>query len=512
MKKSNKSLISNSLFLNAKTLVVLIVTLYTSRILLNEMGVVDFGLYNVIGGVVATLSFLTSSMALATQRFVAYDLGKNDHSRIKNIYSTSLNIYISIIVLIFLFGVTVGKWFVSEKLSIPIDRYDAAVNVYYVTIVTFSLSVLCIPFNAFLISYEKFKLITVIGIIEVMLKLLLIISMEFFDCDKMIYYSIIMLIVSMSVFLMNYLCFRISIQGVNYSISFDLELTRKMLSYTGWNLLGNVSWVAFSQGTNILINVFFGPSVNASRAIAYQVTSALNNFSKSITTAINPQIVKKHSSGNSSSAEILILNGAKYSFFFIFLLSAPIIMNIEFVLKFWLGQVPDYAAIFCLFVIVDANILALSSTLTAGVQATGKVKYFQIFESIFTLMNIPVSYYFLFNGAEAQVVFVVMIFFSLILLSSRLLFAKYLIDLSLSKFLGQVISKSILVVTISSVFASTMGIFGSASFFEFIVKSMIVSFLIIITIYFFGLDKKEKVMFKNILNGFLGKFYSYVTK
>lgn len=417
---NSRRIVKNSLFLYFRMILTLLVTLYTSRVVLNTLGVQDFGIYNVVGGVVSMMAFLSGAMSTATQRFLSFELGKGDKQQLLNVFRMSINIHFLIILIVFLVAETVGIWFINSQLVIPMDRLSAANTVFQCALFSFSCTIMSVPYNAVIIAHEKMSVFAYISIFDVMLKLTLVFMLDEYTGDKLEFYSLLLALVSLVIFGIYYLYARWNFSMTRFNWYWNTKLFKVLFSYTGWNLFGNIAAVATNQGVNILINLFFGATVNAARAIAFQVNTAITGFVSSLQMAINPQIVKSYANGDHQYMLQLVFFGARYSFFLLYMIAVPLLLQTEFVLKMWLGLVPEHAANFCRLIIIDSLVISLSGTLMTAFQATGKIKKYQVIVGCIILCNLPISYIFLNIGFDAKATMIVAILISISALIARL--------------------------------------------------------------------------------------------
>lgn len=473
------------------------VSLYTSRIVLNTLGVVDFGIYNVVGGVVVMFSFLNSSMASATQRFLSFELGKNDYEQLKKVFSMSVNIHAIIAFAIFILAETIGLWFLNAKLVIPVERIGAANWVYQFSVLSFMVTVMSVPYNATIIAHERMNVYAYVSIVEVLLKLTLVFALVWFGYDKLKMYSIFVFSVSVIIWVIYKLYCRHSFTETRYKFSWDKLLYKTLMNYAGWNLFGNTAVVAMGQGVNILLNLFFGPVVNAARAIAFQVNGAVNGFVSNFQMSINPQIVKSYAVDDQKYMQQLIFQGSRYSFFLLFFLSLPVLLQTETLLKWWLKIVPDYAVLFCQLVLLDTLINCISGPLITAVQATGKIKTYQAVIGGLLLINLPLSYLFLKLGYKPQITLYIMVIVSVIALFARLTILRSLMSFSARAFVQQVILKVLLVALFSVIIPLVAMQFVTQEANRFFVISSLSAFSVILMVYFVGLKKQERIFVKD---------------
>jgi len=468
------------------------VSLFTSRIVLNTLGVVDFGIYNVVGGVVMMFSFLNSSMSSATQRFFSFELGKKDYDQLKKVFCMSVNIHAIIAVVIFILAETIGLWFLNAKLVIPAERMIAANWVYQFSILAFMLTIMGVPYNAMIIAHERMNVYAYVSIIEVVLKLVIVFMLVWFGFDKLKLYAVLVFGVAAIVWIIYKFYCKRRLPETKYRFAWDQLLYKTLMNYAGWNLFGNVAGVAMGQGVNILLNMFFGPAINAARAIAYQINSAVNGFVTNFQMAMNPQIVKSFATEDIAYMHQLIFRGAKYSFFLLFIIALPVLLETEIILKTWLKIVPDYTVLFTRLVLINMLIDCISGPLMSAAQATGKIKKYQAIVGGLLLLNLPASYFLLKLGMLPQTTMYVSIAISVLALYTRLKIISPLIGMSISSYIHQVVLYIIpvgLLSIIPSVFLMLSMDSGANRFLVILLTSIFSS---IIFIYLFGLTRDEK--------------------
>lgn len=477
------------------------VTLYTSRVVLNSLGVEDFGIYNVVGGVVTMMAFLSGAMSSATQRFLSFELGKNDTEQLHNVFKMSINIHWLIILIVVLITETIGLWFVNTQLVIPPERLVAANWVYQCALFSFCCSVLGVPYNAAIIAHEKMSAFAYISIVDVLLKLIVVFLLASHDGDKLQLYALLMTLVSVLIFGCYYAYARWQFVITRFSWYWNIELFKTLFSYTGWNLFGNLAVVLSNQGINILLNIFFGAHTNAARAIAIQVNGAISGFVNSLQMSINPQIIKAYAVKDMLYMHKLIFAGARYAFYFMLLLSFPIFIETQAILDLWLGDVPQYTDVFVQLVLIESCFICLSGTLMTSVQATGRIKMYQAVVGGLQLLNIPISFYLLkmSMNPEPFVVYYVSVTISVLSLNARLFFLQKLVGLSLFDFFKKVIYPSLktllICIFISNFFINKINALASNDIFDLICRLIVLLAITFGTILFFGLDKAEKKYF-----------------
>ncbi len=493
--QNNKRIAKNTLMLYFRMILTMLVSLYTSRVVLNTLGVEDFGIYNVVGGFVSMFGFLNSAMASATQRFLSFEIGKGDRDQLRNVFSMSVNIHFLIAFIILILAETVGLWFVNSQLTIPSGRMGAAQWVYQFSILAMMVYMVSVPYNAMIIAHERMNVFAWVSIVEVSLKLFIVFMLQWFGFDKLKFYAVLTFCVSLIIrFIYGIYCSK-NFKESKFRYFWDKPLFKTLVSYAGWNLWGNIAAVLKDQGVNVLLNMFFGPVVNAARGIAYQVSSAVNQFVANFQMAMNPQIIKSYAINDLKYMHQLIYRGAKYSFFLLFTLSLPILLETEQILRLWLKTVPEYTVIFTRLVIINVLIDCISGPLMTAAQASGKIKLYQSIVGGLLILNLPVSYLFLKLGFQPQITIYISIGISGLALLLRLLILKNLVKLKIENFFYQVILK----ITSVSIFAVIIPLLFYIFMNISILRCIIVVFTAIVSslnvIFFFGLSRDEKIFF-----------------
>lgn len=435
---NSKRIAKNTLMLYFRMLFKMLVTLYTSRVVLDFLGVTDFGIYNVVGGIVILFNFIVGSMTVAVQRFLSYEIGKNELNKVSNIFHTAIQINAILAIIIFIIAETIGL-LLFYKLNIPADRIEAAKWVFHISIINSCINFTQIPYTALIVAYEKMNIYAYVGIIEITFKLLVVFLLPVLPFDKLVSYAILIFIVSLLIRITyNIYCKKRLYQGKFY-LRLDKQIFKELFSFASWSLLGELAWSASGQGTNIVLNLFFSPAINTARAIAMQVLSAVKQFILNFQTAINPQIIKLYSSGNYNEMFKLSFNGIRLSFFLMLLISMPILLNMQYILSLWLKTVPESSALFCQLTIIGLFCDILSNILSTISKATGKIKKYQLITSVIIFSNLPLSYFFLKLKFPAYSVFVIYIVLSITLTIANILLLKSLMNFPLNSYAKTVI-------------------------------------------------------------------------
>lgn len=491
--KKNDLILKNAGLLYIRLLLTMGVTLYTSRVVLNTLGIEDFGTYSVVTGLVTILGFLHGAMTSVTQRFLCIELGKQNATELKNVFSMSVNIHILAALTIFTLGESIGIWFIHTQLTIPADRMNAAEWVFHLSLISYLITVLSVPYHTAIIAHERMSVYAWTSIFDTFLKLIIVYLLQSFGQDKLTTYAALTLIVTLVVSGTYGIYSRRKFPETAFKLYWNKVLFIKMLSYAGWSTWGNLAAVMSGQGVNIILNMFFGPTVNAARAIAFQVSSALNSFMQNLQAATNPQIIKSFASDNLEYMHSLICNGAKYNFFLLLTLSLPVLIETEAILHIWLGIVPEHTIVFVRLVIINILIDSVSAPLIAGAQASGKIKLYQTIVGGLILLNLPISYALLHFGYDPEATVYASISISILSLTARLIIITPLIKLPIPNFLKKVILKSLIVSSLSI----TLPLFlklalpqsAGASFVIFVASVSSCIFCV----YILGLDHSEKI-------------------
>lgn len=489
---NNKRIAKNTLLLYVRTLFIMLITLYTSRVILNTLGVSDYGIYNVVGGVVAMFGFINGSMSSATQRYITFALGKGEMKNLQKVFSTALQIHFLIAILILLLGETVGLWFLYEKMQIPTDRMDAAFWVLQCSILSTVVMIISVPYNADIIAHEKMSAFAYISILEAILKLAVVYALSLSPYDKLIFYAFLILAVQLLIrFCYNSYCHRHFFES-KYKHIWDKSLFKEMTNFAGWSMFGNLAGVLFGQGLNMLLNVFFGPVVNAARAVSVQVQNATQQFVGNFQMALNPQITKTYAKGEMKEMHQLMFRSARFSFYLLFLLSLPILFETNFILTIWLKSVPENTVTFLRIMICTSLIYTLSNPLMIANQATGKVKKYQAVCGSIQIMIFPISYIVLKIGYPAYSVFIVHFIMESIAQFARMIMLRPLIGIRLRDYFRNVHLQVISVIVLSS--AIPFFIFESMndSFVRFLLVCIICLLSVGIFTYMIGLSKNER--------------------
>lgn len=440
MGSNSGRILKNTVALYGRSLIVLAVSLYTSRVVLNTLGVEDYGLYNVVGGVISMLGFLNVTMQATFQRYYNVAMGEGKEHEVSTLFRTSLTVQLILALVIVVLGETVGLWFLSNKLVIPEGRMEAAHILYQVTIAAFLLTIFKGPFAALITAYERMGVYALFSIIETVLKLGIVFVVMVAPGDKLILYSLLILLIHI-VDISLYVAFCIKrIPTTDIGLNWSRVYLKKMLSFSAWGTLDALAYTLKSQGINIVLNLFFGTVVNAARGVAYQVMNAVNQFIRSFQTAFRPQLTKLYASSDYDATRRLYYSATKLSYILVFTISLPILFETPFILHLWLGNiVPEYAVAFTRIILLTVFVDVFANPTTAIAYATGKIKGFSIVVSFFNLMIVPVAYLFLKNGYGPTSAMIVSLVITIIVQIVRLIVVADLTVFKVGNYLKQIV-------------------------------------------------------------------------
>lgn len=482
----NNKVVKNAGYMYFRMAFILFISLYTSRVVLKALGVSDFGIFNVVGGVVVLTSFIANTLRDSLQRFYSFSLGAGNIDDLNRLYSTSVILHI-FVAFLFLITSSLGYWFIPKFLLIPENRLNIALWVYFYSVLGMCVSIISIPSAALVLSYEYFKLISFLGIFEGVFKLLIAFAIGNYAGDKLYLYSVLSFCLSFIVSLYYILFVKFKMKKVKFVLNFDRMTICKLCSFSGWNILGAFSNLFVSNGTNIILNMFFPPDINAARGLSYQVMGAVRQFSSNFQSVINPQIIKNYAACKLREFWYLVFVGSRVSFLLFLFICAPLTFYIENILFIWLGEFPTYTPIFVILVLVNALFESLTYPITTAVRAIGNIKKYQLVTSLLLCIGVVISYFVLDSGGKPYSVFIVNILFTVIVLVVRL----YLIY-QLSHF-----PLTLLKVMIYRILCS----FLSIGVVDFIIKNTIISlwlglFMIcvinVVLIWFVGINNMER--------------------
>ena len=457
---NNKRIAKNTLFLYFRMLIILVVSLYTSRVVLNTLGVEDYGIYNVVGGIIVILGFLNNAMAGATQRFLNVQLGRNDFPQLKKVFATSLVIHALVAVVILAIAETVGLWYLNTCMNIAADRMAAANWVFQFSVAAFMVNILSVPYNAAIIAHEKMSAFAYISILEAILKLAVVFLLVISPFDKLIFYAFLIFMIGVLLrILYGTYCKRHFAECTISDFHVDKPMMKEMLSFSSWTIFGNLGFIAHTQGIALVINYFFGVTVNAASGIANQVNGVVKNFVVNFMTAINPQVVKTYAAGEYEDMYKLMIRGCQMAFYMVAFFVIPLTIEAPTILRVWLKIVPDYTVIFVRLVLLITLFDSYSSILATAKGATGDVKKYQVTLTLIGLFHLPLAIVFFCLGCPPQYAMYVYLFIIIALQVVRIWFVCTSIGLSLARFYREVVCKCLLVLALGLIVPMLMHLY-----------------------------------------------------
>lgn len=505
---NDKRIAKNTLLLYFRMLLILIVTLFTSRVILDRLGVTDYGIYNVVGGIVTMLGFLNSSMSNAVQRFLSFEMGKNNKERVNRIFNVSLLAHGGIALFVFITTEIIGVWYLNTYMNIPTDRMDAANWVLQCSILTTLFTIMQVPYNAIIISKEQMGIYAYISILEVILKLLIVYLLAIANIDKLKLYSVLSMAVTISVTVTYRLYCMRKYDETKFCFIKDWDLLKQLVGFASWNMLGEITWIFTGQGVNIILNSFFGPTINAARGLAEQVNGAVNRFVVNFQTAVNPQLIKNYASDQLDEMKNLLYRSTRFSYYLLYILSLPLMLKMDYVIHLWLNKVPEYTTEFCQLVLACSLVSTLSNQMAQVARATGKIRNYQLAVSFLLFLNFPFSYLVLKSGASPLATMGVNIGIQTLLLFIRLYLTGRMIQITYIDYITNVLVRITLVTLTSSVLPMMVCYLYDNSFSGFIAVG-IVSFICTCTsIYYLGMNKKERLFISHTICKYINKIKS----
>ena len=503
--EANKRVAKNTLLLYSRMIILLLVSLYTSRIVLKALGFDDYGIYNVVGGVVTMFAFINAAMGNATSRFITFALGKGDKNHTIDVLNMSMFIHLLLALLIILLAETIGIWFLYNHMVIPESRFNAALWVYQLSVIASVATILCVPFNATIIAYEHMGAFAYLSILDAIFKLAIAFAISLAQSDRLILYALLYLIVNLiNILIYQIYCFR-KFDVVKFRKPRNYSILKPMLSFASWSLLGNLAYIGYTQGLNILLNVFFGPVVNASRGVAYQIQGAVKGFVTNFQMAVNPQITKSYAQEDFARLHSLIITSSKFSFYLLLCIILPVSLQIQHILQIWLADVPEYCAQFSILTMAVLLISTLSNPLGIANNATGKIRNYQLVEGGTLLLIVPVAYLVLKSGGNPVSVFWVQLVIMCIVQWLRVQLVCHKIRMSIKDYCIKVLFRVLSVAVCSSILSIIVAHVLPESILSMILIVLISVCSVIICSYFFGLSISEKNFIISKLSGFIGK-------
>jgi len=497
---SNKRIAKNTALFYFRMLITMLVSLYTSRIVLNVLGVENYGIYNVVGGVVVLFSFLNNAMSVSTSRFLTVELGRKEYDKLNKTFSAALSIHIGIAILVFILAETIGLWFVLNKLVIPDDRMNAAIWVYQFSILSSMVGLTQVPYNATIIAHEKMDVYAYVSILDVSLKLIIVFAITWIaGIDKLILYSILIFMVSLTTAMTYRIYSKRKYAECTYRWNWDKSLYKKMINFSGWSLLSSFAWVMVNQGSSILINLFFGPAMSAAQAIAIQVNAAISNFVTNFRTAVNPQIIKLYANNEKEKMFTLVFQSSVYSYFILLFLILPVFLETDFILSIWLKKPPENAVLFVKLILIFTLIQTFDAAFVIVLQAVGRIKENALLGATLGLLFLLPTTYILFKfGFQAQALYYIMILNAFILSFGVKPYLLYKIaGMNVKDYLKKVVVPVIKVTPAAILLPFLIAFYMHEGILRFFILGMVSVLSVSLSVFYIGMDK---ILRKKIIN------------
>lgn len=499
---NNNRIAKNTIFMYVRMLLIMAVSIYTSRINLSMLGVSDYGVYNVVGGIVAILAFLNGAMTAGTQRFLNFEIGKGNKDSVNLVFSTSMIIHVTIALVIFLFAESIGLWFLNTHMTIPNNRMEAANWVYQFSILSFMISIISVPYNAVIIAHEKMAAFAYIGVLEAFLKLAVAFALYVSPVDKLVLFAFLHFAITLCV---RFICQIYSrkhfeeTRGNHFRV--NREKMKEMLSFSVWVIVGSLSGIFHTQGIGIIMNIFFDVTVNAAQGIANQVNGIVKQFIQNFTVALNPQIIKNYAANNLEDMYKLLMRGCRISFCLVAFFAIPIVLECPTILKLWLKDVPDYTVVFIRIIMLITLCDSFHSPLAASKNATGNIKNYQILLTTFGLSHIPLTWMFFKFGCGPEYAMYVYLFLSLCMQYTRIHLVCRSIGLKEGRFIRVVIARNILVLIMASILPVLAHVFLAHTIVSSCFVIVLCFIAVIISTIYIGFDGNErKAIYSMIMN------------
>lgn len=477
----------------------MVVSLYTSRIVLDTLGVVDYGIYNVVGSVITLFTFVSSAMGNATSRYITYTLGTGNKENLKSVFNTALIIHIILAVIIMILGETIGLWFLNTHMTIPLERLEAANWLYQFTIISTMAAIVNVPFMSEIISHERMSAFAYLSILDVLLKLLIVYVLTLTSFDKLIFYASMMLCIYLIDIAVYWVYCKCNFPETKLCLTWNKGLFKDMTAFAGWSLIGNMMWIGYTQGLNILLNIFCGPAVNAARGIAIQVQGAVKGFVTNFQMAVNPQIIKAYAQDDLNRVKELIFSSSKFSFFLLLCLSLPIIVEADHILGIWLIDVPNHAVNFVILTLVMLLNTPLENPIGTSNNATGDIRNYQIVVGSIAMFIIILGYQFLKLGFAPEWVFVEQFIIVSLLLIVKVYMVHRKIQLRMMEYMKKVFFPVWGAAIISAIPSIVIRLFVSSSFVSLLLNVPITIVSVLMCAYTIGLNAPERIIVKNVV-------------
>jgi O-antigen/teichoic acid export membrane protein len=490
--ENNKRIAQNTALLYIRMLFTMGIGFYTSRVILDALGFVDYGIYNVVGGVVSTLSILNGSMAGATQRWITIALGQENLDYLKKVFSIGVSAQAIIAVIVFLIIETLGLWYLFNYAVIPEERMNASFWVFQISAVTMVLNILNVPFIGAIMAHEKMGAFAMFSIIDVVMKLLICYVLYITMLDKLIVYALLLLATYLINFLIQQIyCYK-KFEEARFKFGWDKQILKQMWSLAFWSMSGNIAYVGYTQGITLLINLFFGPTMNAAMAIANQAGNVINQFSSNFQTAMNPQITKNYAKNNLNDMHDLVFRSAKFSYFLMLIFVVPLFFEAKLLISFWLKEVPDHTVYFLRIGLFISMFMAVRNPLIVSAQAYGDLKKYQFVVIPILLMVTPISYVLLKLGGIPEITSFVMLFIIIMAVFASAYMLRDMVSLNFMDFVKKVMMKIFIVTLLSFIIPTFVYLLLDEGITRFLILGTLSLVTCLVSIYKVGLTNTEQ--------------------
>lgn len=499
-RENNRRIARNTVILYSRMFLMLVIGLFTSRVILQTLGVEDYGIYNAIGGFVALFGIISGTLTNSINRFLTFEIGRGDKDRLIQVFSTSLNVMVILSVIIIILGVTVGMWFLNTQMVIPAGRESAANWVLVCSILSFVINLLNVPYNAAIVAHEKMAVFAYISFIEVVLKLLIVYALYIIPFDKLKVYVVLFLLLALLIRLL-YGAYCVSrFEECKYRFTHNRHLLRQMVSFAGWNFFAAGAGMLNNSGVNVMMNIFFGVTVNAARGIATQINTYVCLFVNNFMMALNPQITKSYAQGEYAYMHSLVCRGARFSYFLVLLFVIPMCIETRQLLHLWLGIVPDYAVPFVQLTLISSAIYVLSNTIITSIHATGNIRCFMLIVGSVEILNFPLTYIAFRMGASPLVAYYIYLAVYVILTFLRFYLTKSLIHMPTMMFVRDVWLRVLIVTILAAALPVALRILMPVETFLRFVLICLTSLAATATVvWFMGIDKVERIAVRRMI-------------
>lgn len=493
--QANKRIAKNSIFMSIRMVIVLLITFYTTRVVLKVLGVEDYGIYNVVCGFVAMFAFLNTSMSNGIQRFFNFELGRNGAEGANKVFNTAILIQLLLSFVIIILAETIGMWYMYNKMVIASERFTAGIWIFQFSIVSFIFVIMQVPYTAAVMAHESMDFYAYISILDALLKLAAVLILPYIKQDQLILFGFLYMIISVIDFIFYAIYAKRKYEEIKLKFCFNNDLFKSMLSFSGWNIFGSFSGVIRSQGLNLILNFFFGPIVNAARGVAYQINSGVQSFVSNITIPVRPQVIQSYSRGDLNRTMNLMYGISKLSCYFSTLMIIPVSLEINYILHLWLGEnVPEHTDSFSIIVLLCSYQGNLNSAVSNVVHATGKMKNYQLWCSIVKMLSIPVAFILLNFGLIPESALFVVLIFDILGHVIALIIFKTLVTFSITDYFKKVIAPILEIIIISLLISYPIHLFLEESFLRLLLTLAACWICTGLSIYYIGLEKHERKM------------------